>query len=881
MISGTRAEQTPVPLLEREAALGLLRGALAEALAGEGRCVLVHGEAGIGKTALLQFFCNWASGDARVLRGACDPLFTPRPLGPFADIARAIGEDLRELVETGSVPQRVAAALVDELGERAPSIVVIEDMHWADEASLDVFRLLAGRIAALPALLVATYRDDELADNHPVRLVVGELPSRSTSRIALERLSSAAVDELARQAERPAHGLYATTGGNPFFVTEVLAVHEEGIPATVRDAVLARAGRLVPGARRLLEAVAIAPGPAELWLLERLAPDELPYLDECLASGVLRSSRDHVAFRHELARLVIEESLAPQRRVSLNRDALAALAAPPSGVLDLSRLAHHADAGADGDGVLRFAPAAGELAAAVGAHREAAAQYERALRFADGLQLETQAHLCERLSYESYLTGDFGDAIAASTRALESYRQLEDVRSEGECLVALSRLLWSIGRTPDGSTVGRQAVELLESVSAGRELALGYAQLAEVSMILDDYDEVLRMGSAAAELAQQLGERDVSADARMLLNAARYAVGQEGGRESLERELSLALSEGLEAVAARAYNHLARLGLQRRDYEFVDRHLDRGFEYCRDRELGNFRQGMVAEQSRRLLDRGDWERATDAAHLVLSTARTAGMAPFVALIVLGQVRARRGDPDVWAPLDRAMEMADGTGELRRLGPLAAARAEAAWLANDRERTLDEARVAFGLAVEKRHSWFAGELAYWMWKGGGPDAAPELAAEPYRLQMTGSPREAAAIWIALGCPYEAAWALAESGDEEALHDALAKFERLGALPATRSTRHTLRSLGATVPRGPRSSTRANVAQLTTRELDVLGLVATGLRNGEIAERLVLSRRTVDHHVSAILRKLDARTRGEAVAEAARLGVLEDGQALQST
>jgi DNA-binding NarL/FixJ family response regulator len=148
-------------------------------------------------------------------------------------------------------------------------------------------------------------------------------------------------------------------------------------------------------------------------------------------------------------------------------------------------------------------------------------------------------------------------------------------------------------------------------------------------------------------------------------------------------------------------------------------------------------------------------------------------------------------------------------------------------------------------------------------------------------MTGSPREAAAIWIALGCPYEAAWALAESGDEEALHDALAKFERLGALPATRSTRHTLRSLGATVPRGPRSSTRANVAQLTTRELDVLGLVATGLRNGEIAERLVLSRRTVDHHVSAILRKLDARTRGEAVAEAARLGVLEDGQALQST
>lgn len=860
-------------MLERDVELAALRRALADTLGESGRVALVSGEAGIGKTTLVRAFAESASADIRVVTGGCEALFTPRPLGPIHDIAGIVGGGLLAALTAGAERVTIHSALLDEL-RSTPSLVLLEDVHWADEATLDVISYLGRRLHGTCALVVLTYRDDELPPQHPLRLVIGELPSGSTARIALRPLSPGAVEELARRADRVARGLYDITGGNPFFVTEVLAGSADEIPATVRDAVLARASRLSGAGRRLLDAAAIIPGEAELWLLDRLAPGEMPHLDDCLASGVLRGTARGVEFRHELARLAVEESLTPSRRVALNRAAVAALTEPPSGAPDVAALAHHADAAGDSSGVLRFAPAAADRAAALGAHREAAAQYARALRFSDGLPLEDRAWLCDRLSYESYLTGDFEDAIRASSQALEWYRELRDVRGEGSRLSALSRLYWSVGRAREAGEVGREAAVLLESLPAGPELARAYAQLAELSMTVDDFDGVTRWGSAAVELARQLDEHEIVASARTTLGAAGYAAGVPGGRESLERELERALAEGFEQVAASAFNFLARLGVTSRDYVLADRYLDRGFEYCRDRELGNFRQGVGAARARRLLDLGDWTGATDAADLVLSTARTTGLAPFLALVVVGLVRARRGDPDVWAPLDQALEMATSGGELRRLGPLAAARAEAAWLAGDSERAAEEATTAFELAVMKRHPWYAGELAYWLQKSGRPSETPDWIAEPYALQITGDWQGAGRAWGDLGCPYECALALSEASEEGGLRDALEICRELGARPLAALVSRRLRELGASVPRGPRPSTSENPAHLTRRELEILGLVGEGLRNAEIADRLVVSRRTVDHHVSAILRKLGVGSRGKAATEARRLGLLQD-------
>jgi predicted ATPase len=351
-------------LLERESFLAALDEARRQAEAGSGRLVFVTGEAGVGKTALVRRFCAESETEARVLEGACDALFTPRPLAPLADVAAETGGALAELIERDARPHELLAAVIEDLHRRA-TVLVLEDLHWADEATLDVLRLLGRRIEAAGALVIATFRDDELHPGHPLRLVLGGLASApGVERLRLPPLTLEAVRELATEHDVDIEELFARTRGNPFFVTEVLAGGKPTVPPTVRDAVLARASHLAPDARRVLDAVSVVPPRAELPLLEALCPQAPVRLDDCLASGMLVAEGDAVAFRHDLARIAIEESINPLERVSLHRRALSALRA--SGA-NTERLAHHAEAAGDVDAVLEFAPAAAARASAIDA----------------------------------------------------------------------------------------------------------------------------------------------------------------------------------------------------------------------------------------------------------------------------------------------------------------------------------------------------------------------------------------------------------------------------------------------------------------------------------------------------------------------------------
>jgi DNA-binding CsgD family transcriptional regulator/tetratricopeptide (TPR) repeat protein len=853
------------PFLEREAFLEPLLTALEQAREGSGRLVFLAGEAGVGKTALVRRLCAEA-GDAFVLEGACDTLFTPRPLGPIADIAAQSGGELAELVARGARPHELLAVLRTDLRARA-TVLVLEDLHWADEATLDLVRLLGRRIHATRGVVVATYRDDELSHDHPLRSVVGGLAGAAgVTTLRLTPLSLAAVRELATPHGVDATELYGRTGGNPFFVTEALATGVHVVPPTVRDAVLARAAQLDADARELLEAVAIVPSHADLDLLEALAGAQTVRIDACVESGMLVQTDDGIAFRHELARIAVEESVGPIRKRGLHAAALHALRERGD---DVARLAHHAEAAGDAESALRFATMAAERAAAHGSHREAANQYARALRFGDALSLAERAALLDRRARECYLTDQSDEAIAAAEQAVQCYRTLGDPLKEGSALTWLGEILWCPGRPQEAGERAREAVEVLEREPPGRELALAYATLGERCGIARRTGDAKACGRRALELAEQLGEDGIAANALILL------AGIEGSCEQLELGLERALRADVPEQAARAFLILALLAAEDHAHARARDYVERGLEYCEDHGIELHRLYLLMSRARLELDEGRWSEAAETAATVLRIPRTSISPRICALSVLARVRARRGDPDYTPLLEEAWALAEPTGELDRLGPVSAARAEAAWLRGDPGAVARATDRALALASECGAAQVAGELALWRWRAGLVEEVPVPIVEPYRLELDGEWKLAAALWRELGCPYDAALAVAAGADEEALRGALDELEALGARPAAAIVARRLRALGVRgLTRGPRTSTRANVAGLTRREADVLRLLAQGLRNADIAERLFLSPRTVDHHVSAVLRKLDVRTRGEAVAAASPLGLLED-------
>ncbi len=860
-------------LLERESELAVLAEALtAVTAASAGALAMVHGEAGVGKTALLHRFCQERADGIPVLWGACESLFTPRPLGPFRDVADDVGGDLRALVAGGGLPYEVASALVRNLDSETTTILVIEDAHWADEATLDVLRLLSRRLDALPALVVITYRDDELERTHPLRTVLGEVATTARStRIPVAPLSPEAVEQLADGHLVDVEELYRRTSGNPFFVGEVLAAPGAELPNSIRDAVFARVARLEPQARDLLDAVAVVPPRCELWLLEALAGEAVAALDDCLGSGMLRFDERAVSFRHELARLAVEDSINPHQRAELHRSALSALRASPGNHLDLARLAHHADGAGDAAAVLELAPAAAEDAAALGAHRQAAAQYARALRFAEELDDKARGKLFDRRAYACYLIGEFDAAIEAEEEAVECFRRAGDRRGEGDALRSLSRLLRYVGRSDDAMEVGHQAVAILESEPPGRELALAYANLSHLHQHLEDGEATVAWANRAIELG------DVEAKVYALTNLANAATlaGRPATRE-LERALDLALDAGLDEHAGRALVGSFWWSPRGRTYADADRYLDRALELCTERGLELWRLFAFACRSRLQLDRGDWSAAADSASVVLRDPRSAPVPRVVALSVAGLVRARRADPEAWPLLDEAWALAEPSLELQRIEPAAVARAEAAWLEGRMEAVVEATEGPLALAVHRRAPWIVGELLCWRRRAGLREGRLLEVPDPWAAELEGDVRLAAARWAELDAPYEAAVVLAGADSEDLLLRALEQLQGLGASAAAAIVARRLRDRGARgVTRGPRSSTRANPANLTGRELEVLTLLSQDLANAEIAERLVLSRRTVEHHVSAILHKLSVQTRAQAAAEAFRLGLAHGG------
>ncbi|MFW2381439.1 MAG: ATP-binding protein [Acidimicrobiales bacterium] len=871
-------------LVEREDVLALMNASFDRARNGHGELVLLGGEAGAGKTSVIREFVRTVAGRPLVLLGSCDPLSAPRPFGPLIDAAHAIDSPAARRIGDGATRAEVfeiAFSLVD--GSRldgGATVLVIEDAHWADDATLDLITFIGRRIATLPTMFVISYRDDEVGVNHPLRARFGELGATIRTRIQLGMLSLDGVARLADGTGVDPDELHRMTLGNPFYVTEILGAETDTIPESIRDAVLARAGRLPPVARSVLDAAAIVPGRVEHWLLESTTEgaDLALGLDICAQRGLLRVDESgSVRYRHELARLAVVEALTTVQRRTFHGRALAALADLGGEQVDVARLAYHAAESDDTVAVLQHAPRAAAAASAIGSHREAASHLEVAVRHSRALESRQRADLLVRLGNEMATLSRWEDAIESYDRAGELYAKIGDIESQAETLVKCDRPLWGLGRQPEALAKIEQADQLLRHSAEGRSVALVATSLCAAHMLARRFGPASLAGARAMAAAEQIGERDILAEASIVSGISLSVSGDDGGLDRVRKGIDIASATGNDSLVALGHMQIGTGYGELRRYEIAVPALREGMAFADAREIVWAGQYMSAWLARCHLEMGDWDAAAGVANRLLRNPRCVGNSRFVALLTVGWLRGRRGDPEAVELLDEALDLARDTGHVQRLWPIAACRAEIAWLTDRLDLELDLVREVYAQASQLKYEPAVEELGYWVSVADGtPRQSPRSAQTPFGASAAGEHSLAASWWAEIGCPYEEAMERFATSDAEQLLIAFRTFEELGAAPMRKRVAAAMRSLGAAVPRGPIASTRRNPYSLTDREIDVLALISTGRTNREIGGTLEISVKTVGHHVSHVLSKLGVRSRSEAAVEAERLGLTAPGR-----
>ena len=854
-------------LLERDGALATLAEAREDAARGDGRLVVVTGEPGIGKTSLVTRFVRDLGPEARILLGTCDDLSIPRPLGPLHDLAGAVSGPLDEALAGGAPPHEIHRLLIAELKlPPQPTVLVLEDIHWADDATLDVVTVLARRIGSLPVLLLLTFRDGEVPPNHPIHAAISATRPDDSMFLTLAPLSESAVASLAGEG---ADAVYAATGGNPFYVTELLASRTAAdLPPSVANAVLGRASRLDEDARRLVELVSVVPNRVATTVLDAVIPDWAAAAEEPERGQLLEVEPRYVHFRHELARNAIRASLPIAARRRLHAEILQALLAANA---DSADIVHHAEAAGAEEVVAEHALLAARRAAALESNRVAYSHYRRASHFVERLPPPEQAAVLEELATAAYAVGRIEDAFPAMERAIAAYGELGEDEAVGRCTRTQSRFYWYAG---DGDAARAKAVEaiaILEPLGESAELARAYSGLSQLAMLAEETEPALEWGQRALDLAVRLGDERSRAHALVNIGSARI---------DLDRTATAALLEAHEVAHAAGDRHEAARALVNLAYPMVAwvepeaalRYSEQALAYAREHEVYTLGTYAVLTIAWLRLRAGEWDEAERSTRNELADAGS--VAQILAKTVLTELAVRRGDPDAAERLADLAAQADRAGEVQRIAPVLELEAERALtsgapMPTERfEEVIEELRLRAGLT-----GWGAARVVAWAAVAGIDGELDRRMSPPHAAMVRRDWRGAADAFGEAGWTYDRALMLSLLDGEEALAEALDIARRLGAEPLTARVARRLRELGLRVPPGPRVATRGNPAGLTARQLEVLALLVEGLTNAEIAERLVVSPRTAEHHVAAVLRKLGAATRRDAARRASELRLVE--------
>jgi len=852
-------------ILERDAELAKLAGLVDDTESFGGRVVLVRGEAGIGKTTLINRFLSNSQDRAHTLMGACDDLLTPQPLGPIWDIARTDSSLVQPLSDGDR--RSVMETVLDLLSRSLrPTVLVLEDTQWADEATLDLITFLGRRIARTNGLLILTYRDVEVDADHPLRQVIGELPPQNLVRISLSRLSAEAVASMVEDESFDFDEVLALTSGNPLFVTEILASGVTAVPLSVRDAVLARASRLSHEARRVLDLVSVVPGEVERSLVDETTQPTDDQLAESVRQGLLRFDDDTLSFPHDLQRRAIESSLTSAERQSLNQQVLDLLGK----TADPARLVHHAREANDIDAMVEFAPLAARAAMAIESTKEAVAHFRTLEPFLDRIDVGERAAILDDWGREEHYL-DNKDAVEIFDRAIELRRLAGDDRELARTLTTAARVNRLFAHPQKSLDYAAESVAILGPLGPSTDLARSESLRAFLEWIYSDKDAaILELVNQAMATAEAVDDDEAMMHALNIKGNLIHSHGDIGGMSLIEEAHERAAHAGDRWGQIIALITMAAMSGDVRDVgraaDFAQRARDTAARY----EIRTLEVDGQAMYSEFLLWKGEWAAAEDAA------TETLGSNPKVESLawrVLGSIQARRGRGEARTAILRMWEFALPAEGLTVLDTAAAALAEYIWLSEDRDpEIIERLEKVLAEGIAKGTPWPSGAFAFWMWKLGLLDNVPEGTADFYGWIIEGEYQKSAEFWRERGIPYEEGLALMHGTEAEQI-EAIHLFEDLGATATANKVRRALSDQGVNVPRGKSRATREHAAGLTVRQAEVLELLAEGLTNTEIADELFVSQRTVENHVSAVLMKLDVPGREAAVDAARTQGILD--------
>ncbi|PSR52172.1 hypothetical protein AHMF7605_00865 [Adhaeribacter arboris] len=867
-------------LIERTSYLALLQTQFDKMANGEGHSIFVSGEAGIGKTSLIKAFCKERKADCSIYQGVCDALFTPRPLAPLYDIIwqikRELWESNNDHADRSSDRTGLFTRVFQELSTaKDPIIIVFEDIHWADEATFDFIKFLARRITHLKCLFLLTYRDDEIHSGHPLRNVMGQLSPDSFTRLPLSPLSSKAVEKMAQEKGYNGEDVYSISRGNPFYVNEILASYSLGVPDNVKDAVLSVYNRQEDPTKYIWELLSILPTGFEIKYLEKMVPLYAAAIERCLDSKILVMQDAFIFFKHELYRRTIESALSPLKRVALNKKILELYQESFEQNGEIERIIHHAKNANDYECVVHFAPLAARKAASLGCHIEASKLYLTAIEYYQGQDSATLIQFYEAYAYECYLTNQIKEAIIYQGKSLRLWQTKNDIEKTGNCLRFLSRLWWFEGNRLQAESFARQAIDVLNTQPDCRAKAMAFSNMSQLKMLAGQSAECLAWGEKAIELAQTLGEEEILAHALNNVGTTQMMLesSQVKGRELLQQSLAIALKNGYHEHVARAYTNLSSVGVTSKQYDFAKKMLQEGIQYCEERDLDSWTTYMLSWKARMCLETGNWKEAYQIADHLLKKANQPPVVKITALVVVATIKLRRGEPDALLLLQEAKVKAFAAGELQRILPTMIAILEYEWLTGKPVIEPEALEEIIKMMEEAGVVWQNSEFAFWLGKVRKQSLPLPEWYEGYRMDNEATAAKAAVWWEKLGCPYEQALALF-MGNEMDKKKAITLVHELGALAVHEKMKQELRASGIrNIPRGIRETTRSNPALLTSRELEVLRLLKEGMQNKEIGNKLFISPKTVDHHISAILLKLEMNSRVKAVQEAVRLGILK--------